>query len=254
MTDDYKIFLSKLGDMVRRADSGRFAVSAFLTPEEIAIAQKHLSYESPNVRFAFYGGYPEAERKILVLFPDYAEKDDFDEGDHFQSLLITSGGYSRLTHSSYLGAIMNCSVERSSIGDICVRDDSSAVIFATTEVAKLLTTQNVLERVGREKVSVTYCSKETAATIKREYEESICTVASERIDCLVSEITSLSREKVKAVIARADVMKNHLPVTDPAERFAVSDILSVRGEGKYVISKTEPTKKGRVRVYMLKYK
>ena len=254
MSNENKLFLARIDDLISKASGSHFGVTSFLTPEEEQIAKNYLSYCSPAAEYAFYGGYPEAERKILVLFPDFADKSTFDPSVYFCPVRIENGGYSKMTHSSCLGALMNCSIERSSLGDICVLSDRCAIVFALKDVAKLLVTQNVLERVGRDKVTVEYCSFEEAGGIKREYEEIFCTVASQRLDCLVSEIANTSREKAKLLISQGDVARNHISTPDASRRFETGDTVSVRGEGKFTVGSIEATRKGRLRVQLFKYK
>ena len=254
MNNDKNILASRINDMARSAGDGQFAVSMFLTPEECALAEKQLSYNFSDSRYAFYGGYPEAERKILVLFPDYADMHDFDASEYFLPLLIKPCGYEKLTHSACLGALMNCSAKRSAIGDIVITDEG-AVVFVTKAVAELLLTdRNILTRVGREKVKISIATADLTENIKREYEEVTFVMSSCRIDCIVSEITGLSREKVKGIILAGEVMRNHESVRDFSERFEVGEIISVRGHGKYIIQALSDTRKGRLRVTALKYR
>ena len=254
MNNDNKLLLARIDDLVGKASRSCYGVTPFLTPEEKRTVTDYLLQYPPDAEYAFYGGYPEAERKILVLFPDFADKDEFDPSQFFCPIRIKNAGYSKLTHSSCLGALMNCSLERSSIGDICILSDSCAIVFVLNEVARLLVTQNVLERVGRDKVSVDYCSFEEAKGIKREYEELSCTVASQRMDCLVSEITGLSREKTKRLFAEGMVSRNHVSAIEVSQRFEQGDTVSVRGEGKFTVGNIEVTRKGRLRVQLFKYK
>ncbi len=254
MKNDSKLFTSKVNDMIRMASAGRTASSAFLTPEECAIAKRHILSCHPTSKYAFYGGYPEAERKILVLFSDYAGSDAFDTSDVFLALLIKTAGDSKLTHSACLGALMNCSIERSALGDIVITEEG-AVVFVIKPVAELLLTQkDTLTRVGRDKVSVLAATSDILAGIRREYEETAFVMSSCRVDCLVGEITGLSREKAKVLIAQGKVMKNHEEIVDPSDRFSVDDIISVRGSGKFVIKELGLTRKGRLKVSALKYK
>lgn len=252
--NDEKLFTSRLCDMVRSAENGCFAASAFLTPEECALARKYLQYNFPESRYSFYGGYPEAERCVLVLFPDWADTEHFDTSEYFEAIFIRPAGYEKLTHSACLGALMNCSIERSAIGDIVITDEG-AFVFVQRSVAKLLLTEtDTLVRVGREKVKILPASAEDVGNIKREYEEVTFVMSSCRVDCLVSEITGLSREKVKGVISSGEVLLCHKPVEDISERFQEGDVISVRGSGKYIIKELSETKKGRLRVSALKYK
>ncbi len=254
MNGEDNIFLARVRDLSKKAENGMPAYTAFLTPEEQAIAKKCLEYEYPELKFAFYGGYDGAERQVLVIFPDYMEEQYFSTDECFDALLIDNGGYSALSHSACLGALMNCSLARSAIGDICLISRFEAIVFITKNAAKLLLSENALTRVGREKVKVRLAEKELTAAIKREFEELSVTVASDRLDCLVSQIAKSSREGAQRLIASGAVSKNHITELAPAQRLFEGDTVSVRGEGKFVIDTLSPTKKGRVRVQMRRYK
>ena len=149
---------------------------------------------------------------------------------------------------------MNLSVERSSIGDICIISKDTALIFVKNEIARFLMSPDGLMRVGREKVRLSEASQRDIELIRREYEEVSVTVASARIDCLVSEIACTSREKAKTAVLDGAVSKNHIKILDPSEHFECGDTVSVRGKGKFTVTQAESTRKGRVRVTMLKYK
>ena len=252
--NEESILYSRIDDLVSRAESGRTGISDFLDPEEVYAAEKYLKFNAPAARYGLYGGYPEAERKILVLFPDYACIDDFDEKTVMSALYIKSSGYVELTHSSYMGAVLNCGIERQCIGDI-VLTEGGAVVFALPHTAGyLMSSEQPLTRVGRDKVSLSYADERLVGALKREYEELSFTVASERIDCVAAEITRLSRESVREVIERGDIRLNYGEVRDRSARVKVGDVVSARGHGKYIIKEMQETRKGRLRVFVLKYK
>ena len=253
MNEDSKYLYSRIDDLISKSESGRAGISDFLSPEEVYAAENYIRFNAPACRYGFYGGYPEAERKILVLFPDYADIEDFDEKTVITALLIKSSGYVDLTHSSYMGAVLNCGIERQRIGDI-VLTEGGAVVFTLLHTAEyLMSSEQPLTRVGRDKVSLSYADMELVGSLKREYEELSFTVASERIDCVAAEITRLSRENVKDVIERGDIRLNYGEVRDRSARVKVGDVISARGHGKYIIKEMQETRKGRLRIFALKY-
>ena len=93
--------------------------------------------------------------------------------------------------------MLNCGIERQCIGDI-VLTEGGAVVFALCRTADyLMSSEQPLTRVGRDKVVLSYAGYDLVCSLKREFDEMSFTVASERIDCVAAEITRLSRENVK---------------------------------------------------------
>jgi len=251
---DNRFFISRIRDLAERALRGVLSHTSFLSPEECAYAQNCLRSDYTSLRYAFYGGYPEAERKILVLFPDYMDDTGFDTHGIIKALFIQPGGYSEPGHSSYMGALLNCGVDRSCMGDIMLCEGGAVVFLTCTAADFFMSDEHPLERVGREKVTVKEADPSIVASLKREFEEISFTVASCRIDCLASEIARVSREDVKELIDRGDVRVNYETVADRSDRFRENDTVSVRGKGKYIIKELSETRKGRVRVLAYKYK
>ena len=80
------------------------------------------------------------------------------------------------------------------------------------------------------------------------------TLASVRLDALVSGMLSISRDKAKTLIASGRVMVNHSEATRCDADFSEGDIISVKGEGKFVVDAfLGQSAKGRYRVIVRKY-
>ncbi|MGM9636923.1 MAG: RNA-binding protein [Eubacteriales bacterium] len=252
--DQDKLFYAKLADLADRASSGQIVGTAFLTPEEIVLADAWLMQSGAGLSWGFYGGYADAERRMLLIRPDYLPEDCVEERDWFSVLEIRISGYVNLDHRSYLGALMALGIKRETLGDIlCLQD--GAVLFATPAVSDfLLSDPPPLVYVGRDKVKVLPADPAKAADYQRIYEERTGIVASMRLDGIVAEFGGLSREKAKAAIQRGEVMYNHRQASDPAKICTPGDILSLRGCGKFKIKDFETTRKERVRLTVLVYR
>ena len=66
-----KILYSRLDDMLYTVFGGRTAVSGFMNPEEQYRASSYLKKDEDDCFFAFFGGYADAERRRLFIFPPY---------------------------------------------------------------------------------------------------------------------------------------------------------------------------------------
>ena len=63
----------RLQDLQERCDRmGMLTATAFLTGAEQAEAEQFL--RRAPFRHVFYGGYPDAERRVLFFLPEYLEK------------------------------------------------------------------------------------------------------------------------------------------------------------------------------------
>lgn len=247
-------FYSRIDDLFVRADRGETACSAFYNESEAHEAQRYLASQRRS-GYLFYGGYDDAERKRLFVFPEWFEPCKELTEEFISPVLIRGSGYVKLDHRSYLGSLIGSGLSRDVIGDIVVRDERSAVVFLDSKIAQYLTGPNsTLERIGRDKVKLTPYTLPTGFTSSVEVVGISSTVASARLDCVVSELVNLSREKTKDLISAGLVMHNYFESTDFSAEVSQADVISVRGYGKFRIeSISEKTKKDRIRLLAVKY-
>ncbi len=249
-----KLLYSKIDDMIEKAEKGRLAFSSFLTPSEIVQAQKYLAYGKCPCEYLFDGGYDDAERKMLVILPDYLDKEYLDKDELFKAVFIKSSGYAELDHRSYLGALMNLSVKRETLGDIIVTHEG-AIVFCTLPVAAMLAEKpSPLERVGKDKVAVTYAEEDMYKDYERSYEKLTAVMASLRLDCAVASLAGLSRASAQEKVAHGLVQLNYREELSSSTEIKMGDTLSIRGAGKFIIEEIGgETKSGRLKVNVKRY-
>ncbi len=247
-----RLFSSRIDDMLDRAERGEAVYSSFLNETERAEAQIFLRGKTHDLTVSFFGGYKDAERTRLFIYPDYYEFTDI--CDCIKAVEIRGSGYETLRHSSFLGALTSLGIDRSKMGDIVLRDHS-AILFADEKIAEfLLSDPPPLTRVGRDTVRITGFTVSEDFSNRREYKDIFDTVASPRLDCVVSSLAGLSREKAKGLIVSGQVMINH--ITEERTDTAVSDgdVVTVRSYGKFRIeSLCDKTKKDRYKLIAKKY-
>ncbi len=244
-SDSDKLFYSKLDDGVYLCEKRRRAYFfSFFTEREQMLAQRHL--ESCGFhRFAFFGGYEAAERRVLGLF--------FDEEEAFPVCGITLSfrKSDKLTHRDFLGALMSLGIERETIGDILV-EDGRCVIFVKSEIKDYITSQ--LFKVGNAGVKLSEAVPDDLPQ-GRGFEEKQFTVSSLRLDAVVAALTGLSREKTKGLILAGNVSRNYIECQNISQALCEQDILTVRGKGKFVINGVlGETKKHRIRISIIHYR
>ena len=148
LTDDEKLLIKRCEELYSRADLGTLSTTAVLSPRERYIIENRLGYmfsggdDSPLC--FFWGGFKSAQRTILCFAPSYYRYSLAENGEPFSAcrheltqvivpLRIKTGGYVKLAHRDFLGAIIGLGVERSSVGDI-LTDDDGAIVFVSASV------------------------------------------------------------------------------------------------------------------------
>lgn len=273
-TEEERLLLAHTDDLVSRADGGTVS-GDFLNLGEQFLVRAFLNQcgKTENLDYAFFGGYPAAERCMLFLFPSYFADtlpymtDDAGnplapadaaallcaEEHALTALRINGSGYRTLSHRDYLGSLLALGIERCVIGDIAVLDDRSAVLFVKNAMADFLTT--ALERIGSDKVTVRPLSDEDAHNTPdtRRWEQISDTVASPRLDGIVAAAANLSREKAKQLVTGGFVDVDFRPCEHPDTELSPGCYLSIRGHGRYLFSEIDGTsKKGRLRIKLKK--
>lgn len=256
---ELKLFYARLCDLEKRAEGGTVAHSGFLTPSESFKAEKYFEAKGKKDEICFFGGYKDAQRKQIFLLPEYIAFSDGKEQmlteefeDAVRALKIVGSGFRNLSHRDYLGSILSLGIERSTLGDICPIDESSAIVFCTPEVEDFLLFE--LNSIGNDKVKVERFQLDSEMTSSQKFQSFTDTVASERLDCVVASIFKLSREKAQNLIRGGFVEHNYETATKPDRGVEQGDIISARGFGKFIVRDiSQTTKKGRIRLFADKY-
>lgn len=240
---DEKLLIARAADtavLCERQYTVKFM--GFLTPAESAV----ISHNMPpvDVKKFFFGGYSDAERKLFVALPEYAEESDVE--DFVTVLEITGREIGGLSHRDFLGSLLGLGIKREKIGDILVYEDKT-LVFVLSDIADYIIIN--LQKVGRCGIKIrklTVCEIEIP---KRRCERISVTVASMRLDCIVAAALHISRSKVMEIIAAGRVSLNWLECKNPSAVIKEGDTLSIRGVGRFCVADgVRETKKGRVAV------
>ncbi len=263
---DFSCLFSRADDLLLQSNKGYVTSTPFLTPGEHRVLSEKLTREGFGTRFFSFGGYNDAERKCVFFVPDFYDSfvDNTDEKDtlaqycnedvkeKISAAKICGSGYRKLTHRDYLGTLLNMGIDRDALGDICPLDDYSCVIFLQRSVLDFLLTS--LEKIGADKVKITDYSDLSDFTYQKKTVPVSDTVASPRLDSVVSALTRESREKAKNLILSELVELNYLPCSKTDMKVEAGDTISVRGYGKFSVKDiSDQTKKGRLWLRAEKY-
>lgn len=239
---DDKILVSHVMDLAERAErTGTVTYSPFLNPREARLAK---GFCRGGYRIEEYGGYDGAERVQLAFCPF-----DYDEPEFpVRAVRVKTSDGRELSHRAYLGAVLSLGIKREKIGDIAV-NGGEAIVLCHGATADFICMN--LSRVASSTVKCEMCSDEIR--LERRYDISTSTVASMRLDCVLSAALGKSREASCELIKGGLVQVNYEEARSPSAHVKSGDTISARGFGKMVIEADgSETRKGRARITIKK--
>ena len=245
-----RLLLAKLWDKINAGMRKNIpANTCFLSPREQEMA-RFLFGEEPGL-YAF-GGYEDAERKMLCYLPEYLDESALMEEDSpLVCLRATFWDGDTPNHRDFLGALMGAGIARETVGDICV-GKSSCDFFVTSEIAPYVL-QNFTS-AGRTHVHLEAIPLTAVEIAEPEVKEIKDTVASLRLDGIVSSGFRIGRSLAAQYIAAGKAAIDGLPCEKPDKTVAEGMKVSVRGLGKIKIHAVNgQTKKGRISVVIHRY-
>lgn len=182
-----RLFEAKIEDCLRLGEK-RPAFLGFLDLSERAYAEEYLRRAHAE-NYRFFGGFPEAERTVLGVFPNYMEP--LDEEFPVTGLTVKFRRQDVLSHRDFMGSFLAQGVVRASLGDI-LAEEGRAVLFVKTELAPHFLSQ--IDKIGRVGVQITKGFTDPLPQA-HSFQPMGGVVASERLDCLVAFLAGTGREK-----------------------------------------------------------
>lgn len=222
--------------------------SSFLTLE-----QQKAFLEDPASKehsFHFWGGSDFSERCIMAAGsveeigpPAYPISlvHAFPKNNHFSE---------SLSHSDYLGALLNLGMDRSVLGDLHVHDNNAYFFCLNTALDFLI---SGLTRVRKTAVNALKIP-DFPPDLAPHFRELSFTVPSERLDAIVAGFTGMSRNHLSPLFAAGKISVNSRPVYDGSKKVKTNDVITVKGFGKAVFDGiSHTTRKGRYSVILRQY-
>ena len=245
-----RVLLAKLWDKINagfRRDI--LANTCFLSPRELEMA-RFLFGEEPGL--VSFGGYTDAERKMLVYLPEYLDEESlYSEDSPLVCLRATFFEGDELSHRDFLGALMGAGIGRETVGDICV-GKGSCDFFVTAEIAPYV--QQNFTSAGRTKLRISQIPLRDAQIPEPEVKEIKDTLASLRLDSIISSGFRIGRSLAAQYVSAGKAAIDGLPCEKPDKLVSEGVKISVRGLGKIKLQSVNgQTKKGRISVVIHRY-
>ena len=252
MTKD-ELITARIEDRISQCRDGYYVTSTgFLDTHEQALSIA-ASRHAAGVRTFMYGGYDEAERRMMVCVPKDLPVSDEEAVDGLLRVIrVKVPAISReLCHRDYLGSLLGLGIERRLTGDILVRPDGADIIILPGIEEFLL---KELHRIGSVEVKTEGVPVEELIVPEARVEYIKDSVSSARLDSIVSSAFRLSRGKAAEAIRRGLVSVDHAECLKPDAAVHEGAVLVLKGKGKAVLEKTGgESRKGRIRIVIKRY-
>jgi len=199
-----------------------------------------------NVSFHTYGVFDEAERRILGISDKNIE--------HFPVKLLkikANAKFCSLSHRDFLGSIMSLGIIREKFGDLILKND---ICYAAVheDICDYLIYN--LSKVKNSPCSVEVLDSQCEEKPKHEYECINILSTSLRLDCIVSSICNISRNKSDEFIRQGKVLVDYFPETKRDFMVNLNNLIVIRGYGKFIIYKIIGVSgSGRLKIQIKKY-
>lgn len=251
-----KILVSQVFDKINQMNKTQKIESTdFLDMYQISLVEnvlKKINYEN----YILYGGYEDAERKILIVFPEKYNKEMIEK--NYSKLIsivrvtLSDEENGKYTHRNYLGGIVKLGLKREKVGDILVFDDG-ADILTINSFAQILTKElKNLTRFENSNIESLELNEIRIREIK--VEEIKIIVPSLRLDNFVSDLARTSRSKAAEIINQERVFINGKNETKASKQVKDGDVITIRGKGRFVVKEcVGNTRSGRTVVLVEKY-
>ena len=196
-------------DLARTAFSREIArYSGFLSDREQDLARAALGRADIEEGFRFEGGWPQAERRILCLEPEYSYPEN--PICCVQLRCRALAGAQLPVHKDYLGSLMGLELKREALGDIVLPEDQpgTAYVFALEPAAQLICRE--LFQAGHTELTTELLEPDEIPSFPQARRElRSATVSSLRLDAVLAAMLHCSRGQYEG------------------------DVFTVRGKGRF---------------------
>lgn len=250
-----KLLISKLLDKIELCRKRNvITTTEFLDLYQKSVVEKAL--KSIKCNFLFFGGYNEANRVMLIIYPEKLTQEMVEESykDYMEIVRIKlpKSNIGTYLHKDYLSGIMKLGIKREKFGDILVQSDGADIIVSKDIAEYIANNISNLTRFSKSKIEIVNIDNIKNVEIKKEEFKII--VPSLRLDSIVAQVSNTSRTKANEILSEARVFINYENELKPDKLVKEKDIIVIRGKGKFEIDKIEGnTKKNKQIIIVKKY-
>lgn len=228
--DDEKEFVLKVKEYSKQVEKNdKVILTKFLTLREQQIIVE--IFKENNDRYRFFGGFNNADRKRCLIYPL-----GISLNDNLFSISCFKIKYNKrfllLSHQNVLGTLMSLKLDRSLFGDITFINDE-CYFFSSKEIDDII----LYEFKSINRVPITLEHYEKAIVFKEKFDVKEIIVSSMRVDNIISHIYHLSRKESQQLISNNYVFINWQTVNSQSITCNISDVVSVRKHGRFIISR-----------------
>ena len=246
---DDRICLSQVLDKIEFCKSrNKIEFTEFLDMYQLSLVENFLK-KIQFKNYMLYGGYEDAERKILIVYPEKYDitmlEKNYDKILKIVRITLPEEEKGKYTHRNYLGGIIKLGLRREKVGDILVVEDGADII--TLEDFSIILKKELpsLTRFENSRVEISELKNLRKKELNMETIKII--VPSFRLDNFVSDLARTSRSKAVQIINQERVFVNGQNETKPAKQVKLNDIITIRGKGRFIIKEISGnTRSGRI--------
>lgn len=249
-----KIFAGSIIDKINTYRTGNHLVyTNFLDINQKGIAINILN--KFNINYYIFKLQEDTSRTLIFFLPEYILNDNIDDilKKYISVIKIIPKMPNKLKHREYMGTIYSLGLKEDMIGDIFIQNDCAYLVtFKKCEEFIF----NNLSRVAKSDVKLVSLdiNSDEVKAIKVKYKSVNIIVISNRIDVILSEVYSLSRNDTKKKINNGDLFINSKKIYFSPYEVKENDIVSFSKCGKFKVYKIlGTTKSGKIVLNIKKY-
>lgn len=250
MNDD-QILKGRLLDLAKRSyNQNIYTYSNFLSVAELSLLED-LKDDLSYIHYECFGGNELSERQIV----GFGSEEDFGYAGHFPIAVIKISPLLEkfsdpLNHRDFLGALMHLGIERSTLGDILVKE-KTAYLFCLDSIADYICTE--LTKVKHTNVKCEITDLDIPA-LKPTLVDEEFPVSYLRLDGIIASLLKCSRSEALSFFEDKKVTLNGHVTGRNSTLLKDGDIFSVRGHGKFIFTGSGgTTRKGKIYIHIRRY-
>lgn len=226
-----ELLKKRITELAEKAyQNNMYTFSSFLGMSELSdyyAMERELSF----IKGTVFGGYEGAER-CMVRF---GSEEMFGYLEDFPIVCLKVRPLMQkfaddLGHRDFLGALMNLGIERSTLGDIILKDNVG-YLFCTETIAPF-----IIENLTKVKHTTVLCEEtgEVPSFRAEDLSEVKIQIPSERIDSVVSKVYHFSRSESVEYFRQKKIFVNGRLCENNSYFLKPADVVTVRGSGKFI--------------------